>query len=74
MRDTKAPPGVRFVYAADYPGVCAIVDDGVVVTIVTRDLCRSGGRGRRPRSRPAPSHVRLKPAPAFRWEDELEAA
>ena len=74
MSETKAAPGVRFVYAATYPGVCAIVDDGVVVTIVTRDLCRSDGRRRRPASSQAPRHARLKPAPPFRWDDELEAA
>lgn len=33
-------PGLRFIYLADRPGVCALVRDGAVVTIITRRLYR----------------------------------
>ena len=42
MRDTRPAPAVRFVYSASYPGVCAIVKEGAVLTIVTKTLCRRG--------------------------------
>jgi hypothetical protein len=38
--DIEAAPGVRFVYWSGRPGVCAIVRGDVVVTVVTRSLCR----------------------------------
>ncbi|HEY7065734.1 MAG TPA: hypothetical protein VII06_29940 [Chloroflexota bacterium] len=37
-------PGLCFVYAADQPGVCALVRDRVVVTVLTRALCRASRR------------------------------
>jgi hypothetical protein len=41
MRDDIDPaPGVRFVYWSGRPDVCAIVRGDVVVTVVTRSLCR----------------------------------
>jgi hypothetical protein len=41
MRDlVRHTPGLRFVYLAEQPGVCALVVDGAVVTILTRQLCR----------------------------------
>lgn len=39
---THVEPGTTFVYAADRPGVCAVVRGNVVVTILTRELCRRG--------------------------------
>jgi hypothetical protein len=36
----RQTPGLRFVYLAELPGVCALVIDGAVVTIITRRLCR----------------------------------
>lgn len=38
--DVEAGPGVRFVYWSGRPDVCAIVRGDVVVTVVTRALCR----------------------------------
>lgn len=35
-----APAGSRFVYSSRYPGLCLIVCNGVVTTVVTRDTCR----------------------------------
>jgi hypothetical protein len=41
MREDIDPaPGTRFVYWAGRPDVCAIVRGDVVVTVVTRSLCR----------------------------------
>jgi hypothetical protein len=37
---TYAEPGTTFVYAADQPGVCAVLRGNVVVTVLTRALCR----------------------------------
>ncbi len=34
-------PGTRFVYPADRPGICLIVGDGVVKTVITKNLYRS---------------------------------
>jgi hypothetical protein len=36
----RQTPGLRFIYLAEQPGVCALVIDGAVVTIITRRLCR----------------------------------
>ena len=38
----RLTPGLRFVYWAEQAHVCALVLDGVVVTVVTRSLCRRG--------------------------------
>lgn len=57
---TRPGPGLRFVYNAKRPDVCALVLDGTVVTVVTRALYRrpkfqplDGGRAR-PRKNPPP--------------------
>jgi hypothetical protein len=34
-------PGTCYVYPADRPGVCLIVGDGVVKTVITRELYRT---------------------------------
>lgn len=34
-------PGLLFVYSARFPGVCALVRGGAVVTVLTRELCRA---------------------------------
>jgi hypothetical protein len=36
----RLTPGLRFIYWADQSGVCAMVLDGAVITIVTRALYR----------------------------------
>jgi hypothetical protein len=33
-------PGLTFIYWAELPYICAIVKNGVVVTILTRRLCK----------------------------------
>src|SRR4051812_44162760 len=37
-------PGLCFVYWAIRPGVCALVRENTVITILTRDLCRRRGK------------------------------
>lgn len=37
---SPCPRGSRFVYSDRYPGICLIVKDGVVATVVTRETCR----------------------------------
>jgi hypothetical protein len=41
MRNVKKTPGLRFIYWADLPGVCGLVLDGALITLVTRELFRS---------------------------------
>lgn len=42
----RPQPGVWFVYDAEQPGVCAVVVDRTVVTVLTRALCRATNRRR----------------------------
>ncbi len=74
MRDDVTPaPGLSFVYCADRPGVCALVRDGVVLTVLTRTLCHSVTSRR---------HLRLvqpvpplrDPVPRWRWNGEFGEA
>jgi hypothetical protein len=76
MREDVDPtPGIRFVYWSGRPDVCAIVRDNVVVTVVTRLLCR-GVTSR--------SHLRLVPdrppdlrpveSARWRWDGTLGEA
>lgn len=37
--DVAATPGLRFAYWAAMPHVCALIRDGLVVTVITRELC-----------------------------------
>jgi hypothetical protein len=63
MRDRAQTPGLVYVYWAELPGVCGLVLDGTLVTVVTRELCRAG-RARHlrlvetPRQPTAPTPVR----------------
>jgi hypothetical protein len=41
MRNVKKTPGLRFIYWAELPGVCGLVLDGALITLVTRELFRS---------------------------------
>jgi hypothetical protein len=43
-RNVAHTPGLRFLYWAELPNVCALVLDGVVVTLVTRETCRTSAR------------------------------
>lgn len=73
MSGTSSPPGTRFVYWAEMPGVCVIVVEGTAVTLVTRQLTRarrlvppaSIGRVGRPR------HA-LRAHARWRWNGEIE--
>jgi hypothetical protein len=51
-------PGSRYLYSADYPGICLVVSGGAVVTVHSRPVCAAWrhlraqlveGRTRRPR-------------------------
>src|SRR4051794_11546231 len=41
MRDIKQTPGLRYLYWAELPGVCGLALDGALLTLITRELCRS---------------------------------
>jgi hypothetical protein len=41
MRDIKQTPGLRYLYWAELPGVCGLVLDGALLTLITRELCKS---------------------------------
>jgi hypothetical protein len=38
---------LRFLYCAELPHVCGLVLDGVIVTVLTRELCRRSAGGDR---------------------------
>ncbi len=42
-RLAAAHPAIVWLYSADFPGVCGVVRNNTVATIVTRDLCRQQG-------------------------------
>jgi hypothetical protein len=46
MKEVKPAPGLRFIYAADRPGVCVLARDGTAMTVLTRSLCRGGRQPR----------------------------
>jgi hypothetical protein len=52
-RCVRPSPGLRFLYAAASPGICLLVRDSTVVTVVTRQLCLPATRDGRPERRPA---------------------
>ena len=59
-RGVHQTPGLRFLYWADMPDLCALVLDGVVITVLTREVCRPSrtyDRGTRPTRRP-PRQIR----------------
>ena len=65
-------PGLCFVYWSSRPGVCALVRQNTVVTVLTRDLCR-GRRKAPPELVPlaaVPRRPRVLAAPAFTLDDE----
>jgi hypothetical protein len=65
--DIEAAPGVRFVYWSGRPDVCAIVRGDVVVTVVTRSLCR-GVTSRSHLQLVVPTRPRdLRPVANKRW-------
>lgn len=79
--DADPAPGLSFVYWAQRPTICALIVDGVVVTVLTRELCRSTA----PRSTAAlravgsdpedrPRARRMEPAAAWRWDPRQDAA
>jgi len=60
MARAHSSPGTRFIYWSKRPGVCAIVRNGVVVTVLTADLCHAaphrhprGARAKNRRPQPA---------------------
>jgi hypothetical protein len=44
MRNVNQSPGLVFLYWAELPGVCGLVINGALVTLVTRELCRRDRR------------------------------
>lgn len=77
--DVDPAPGLRFVYWSERPSVCALVIDRVVVTVLTRGVCRSTGPHSRAALRalgadPADRPRRLQPVPAWRWDGRRDAA
>lgn len=72
--DVVPAPGLRFVYCADRPGVCALARDGVVLTIITRSLCSSSSRRRQLRAVPDPRPHPIDPVARWRWSGSVEEA
>ena len=59
MRHVEQTPGLRFLYWAELPQVCALVLDGVVVTVLTREVCRSSRHRRSEHDRPMRREARV---------------
>jgi hypothetical protein len=77
--DVNPAPGLRFAYWSERPSVCALIVDGVVVTVLTRGVCRSTAPHSRAALRavgadPARRPRRMQPASPWRWDGRLDAA
>ncbi len=74
--DVRSTPGLSFVYWAAMPDTCALVRDGVVVTVVTRALCQTTSQPAHLRSVKAPPPPDLRPvlSARWRWDGLLEEA
>jgi hypothetical protein len=58
--NVEPAPGLRFLYWAELPHVCGLVLEGVIVTVLTRDLCRRRTRYRAyDRDRPTRRYERI---------------
>ena len=71
MSSERAEPGTRFVYWSRQPGVCAILLDGAVVTVITAELVRTSPRRHLHAVRPARKH-QLSPVERWRWDRRLD--
>jgi hypothetical protein len=40
MRNVNQTPGLKFLYWAELPGVCGLILDGALLTLITRKLCQ----------------------------------
>ena len=49
----KPRPGSRYLYSADYPDICLVVRDGVVVTVFSKRVCAEWKPERSERYKPA---------------------
>lgn len=69
MRHVHQTPGLVFLYWAELPGVCGLVLDGALVTLLTRQLCKADRHLQLVPAGPAaapfeqPHHLRLVEAP-----------
>lgn len=69
MRSVNPTPGLRFLYWAELPGVCGLVMDGALMTLITRELCKRERHLHLVASSPgselpsAPRHLQLAEAP-----------
>lgn len=70
--DVTATPGLMFVYCAARPGVCALIQNGTVLTVITRALCSSSTSRRHLRL--VPSGPVCESAPRWRWNGDLGEA
>jgi hypothetical protein len=73
--DVRAGPGVRFIYWSARPDVCAVARYGHVVTVLTRQLCRSSTRHSHLRAVPdRPPDLRLVATERWRWDGSIDEA
>jgi hypothetical protein len=74
--DVQPGPGVRFIYWSSRPGVCAVAREGVVVTVLTRSLCRGvTSRSHHLRSVPMSSaDLRVVETQRWRWDGRIGEA
>jgi len=61
-----AQPGLLFVYCAASPGVCVLVRDRTVVTVITRAMC-TANRPQHLTAVPSPAQAKAAEEAARRW-------
>ena len=74
MKDRAPAPGTRFVYWSKRPHISAIVADGTVVTVVTRNLVKASQRDHLKAADHRAGRPRLEPIRRWRWDGNLEEA
>lgn len=67
----RQEPGTRFIYNATHPGACAIFTDGVIVTVVTKDLFDAPRRHLRVAAVPPVAALPASERARWRWMGEL---
>lgn len=71
MCQHRPGPQIRYVYWVQRPRVCAIVRDGAVVTVITRELIRTSTRPLSSVPRPRRT-IRPTEEARWRWNRSLE--
>jgi hypothetical protein len=71
--DVDVSPGLRFLYCAHCPDVCVLIRGGAMITVLTRELCRSSSNSRLTNlpDRQGRSRTHVRP---WRWDGDMGEA